>query len=107
MSNLSLRERELVALAASLASNCVPCIETHIAEARKGGLLDTEIAEAITLADQVRQVPARKVLKVAATLLPALSTEAPAGVGSCAAPASGMSACADAVPAGMAARCCG
>ena len=65
MSHLSHRDRELVALGAALGSNCVPCIEYHIPQARKAGLSDSEIAEAIQLSDMVRQVPARKVLEVA------------------------------------------
>ena len=65
MSHLSHRDRELVALGAALGSNCVPCIEYHIPQARKAGLSDSEIAEAIQLSDMVRQVPVRKVLEVA------------------------------------------
>jgi AhpD family alkylhydroperoxidase len=62
---LSTRDRELVALGAAMGSNCVPCIEYHIPQARKAGLNDQEISEAIRLSDRVRQVPARKVLEVA------------------------------------------
>ena len=62
-------QRELVALGAAMGSNCVPCIEFHIPEARKVGLNDTQIREAILLADHVRQVPARKVLAVATALV--------------------------------------
>lgn len=69
MANLSNTDRELVALGAAIASNCVPCAEFHIAEGRKLGLTDSEIVEAVRLADKVRQVPARKVLKVALALL--------------------------------------
>ena len=69
MSLLSARERELVALGAALGSNCVPCVEYHIPQARKAGLNDAQISEAIRLADRVRQVPARKVLDVALQLL--------------------------------------
>ena len=65
MSHLGPRDRELVALGAALGSNCVPCIEYHVPQARKAGLSDSEIAEAIRLSDKVRQVPARKVLDVA------------------------------------------
>lgn len=65
MPHLSPRDRELVALGAAMGSNCVPCIEYHIPQARKAGLSDSEIAEAIRLSDKVRQVPARKVLDVA------------------------------------------
>lgn len=65
MPYLSTRDRELVALGAAMGSNCVPCIEYHIPKAREAGLTDSEISEAIRLADRVRQVPARKVLDVA------------------------------------------
>jgi AhpD family alkylhydroperoxidase len=65
MDTLTTTERELVALGAALGSNCVPCIEYHVPEARKAGLTDRQIREAIHLADKVRQVPARKVLDVA------------------------------------------
>lgn len=70
MNALNPRERELVALGAAMGSNCVPCIEYHIPQARKAGLEDRQISEAISLADTVRQVPARKVLAAAQRLLP-------------------------------------
>ncbi|WP_036520598.1 carboxymuconolactone decarboxylase family protein [Nitrincola sp. A-D6] len=70
MSHLNSRETELVALGAALGSNCVPCIEYHIPQARKAGLTDQEIHDVILLADKVRQVPAKKVLETAKNLLP-------------------------------------
>ena len=70
MSNLSPSERELVALGAAMGSNCIPCMEYHIPQARKAGLNDQQIGEAIRLADKVRQVPARKVLAAALGMLP-------------------------------------
>lgn len=69
MDQLNPRERELVALGAALASNCIPCIDHHIPLARKLGLTDFQIREAIELADQVRQVPARNVLAAATQVL--------------------------------------
>lgn len=69
MSHLSPRERELVALGAALGSNCDPCIKYHIPQARKTGLTDSQISEAILLADKVRQVPARKVFEAAQRML--------------------------------------
>ncbi len=63
-------ERELVALGAALASNCVPCIEHHIPAAREAGLDDRRIRAALLLADTVRQVPAAKVLATAMGMLP-------------------------------------
>jgi 4-carboxymuconolactone decarboxylase len=69
MEHLTTRDRELVAIGAALASNCVPCIENHIPKARNAGLSDSEIKEAVRLADELRQVPAAKVLKAASTML--------------------------------------
>jgi 4-carboxymuconolactone decarboxylase len=69
MSTLTSRDRELVVLGAAIASNCIPCIERHVPEARKAGLTDEEIAEAVSLAEKVKRVPATKVLDVAAALL--------------------------------------
>ncbi len=70
MNDLSARDRELVALGAAMGSNCGPCVEFHIPEARKAGLADSEIQAAILLADKIRQVPARKTLQTALNLLP-------------------------------------
>ena len=70
MSHLTPRERELVALGAAIGSNCETCIEYHVPQAKKEGLTDAEISEAIRLADRVKQVPARRVLSAAARLLP-------------------------------------
>ena len=65
MNELTDREQSLVALGAALASNCVPCIEYHIPSAKKAGLSDMQINEALQIADKVRQVPARAVLETA------------------------------------------
>jgi AhpD family alkylhydroperoxidase len=69
MTELTRRERELVALGAAMGCNCAPCVEHHIPEARKAGLTDSQIRAAIELADKVRQVPARKVLDAAMSAL--------------------------------------
>jgi AhpD family alkylhydroperoxidase len=66
---LSPGERELVALGAALGSNCIPCLEYHIPAARRAGLTDAQIAEALQLADALRQVPARKGLATATRLV--------------------------------------
>jgi 4-carboxymuconolactone decarboxylase len=96
MSSLNLRERELVALGAALAANCVPCIEFHVPAARKAGLTDAEIDEAIALADKIKQVPAGKVLEAARQMLGSAGASASAATGS--------SACGT-VPAGKSACC--
>lgn len=86
MTTLSHRDRELVALGAALASNCVPCVEYHVPEARKAGLSDAEIGEALALADKIRQVPANKVLAAATAHLSATTANAAAEGGACCAP---------------------
>ena len=76
MEHLDAKDRELVALGAAMGSNCVPCVEYHVPEARKAGLTDAQIGEAIRLADKIRQVPAAKVLQAAlAKLEPAPAPE--------------------------------
>ena len=72
-SSLSPKERELTALGAAIASNCIPCIEYHIPQARNAGLSDGEIREAVELAEKVRRVPADKVLQTAFALLEELN----------------------------------
>lgn len=97
MNTLSNTERELVALGAALASNCLPCLEFHVPAARRAGLSDQQIEEALGVADGVRQVPARKALAAARAALgqPGAGTEA-------------VSPCAQAgVAAESASPCCG
>lgn len=75
MNSLTPEGRELVALGAALASNCSVCLEHHIAEAKKAGLTDSQIAEAIRLADNIRQVPARKIVEAAIGIISRTSAD--------------------------------
>jgi AhpD family alkylhydroperoxidase len=83
MNTLNPREHELVAIGAAVASNCVPCIEFHIQEARKAGLADAEIDAAIKLADKIKRVPADKVLEAASRRLATPTDEPVAAPGAC------------------------
>ena len=65
MTRLNKRDKELVALGAAVASNCVPCVVFHIRESRDCGLTDLQILEAVEFADKVKQVPAGLVLNAA------------------------------------------
>lgn len=76
MTELTPRDSHLVALGAALGSNCVPCVEHLIPQARKAGLADDELRAAILHADKVRQIPARRVLETAMNLLPSTSRDA-------------------------------
>jgi AhpD family alkylhydroperoxidase len=70
MTDMTPRDRELVALGAAMGSNCASCIEYHIPKAREAGLTDQEIYAAIRQADLIRQGPARKTLHTVLGLLP-------------------------------------
>jgi len=61
MDRLTAREKELVAIGAAIASNCVPCMEFHIPAAREAGLSNEQILFAIKIAEAVKKVPADKV----------------------------------------------
>ena len=75
MNKLTPLERELVAIGASIASNCIPCVTYHVAKARKLGLSEERITEAITLADKVRQVPAQAVLEAVRQDIPEVAAK--------------------------------
>ena len=65
MSNLSLKEISLVALGASVGSNCIPCVVYHIKQCRISGLSDEQIKSAVKMAVKVKNVPADNVLSSA------------------------------------------
>jgi len=47
--------KELVGVAAAVAGHCQPCLEYHLAEARKLGVSEDEIRAAVKLAQAVRR----------------------------------------------------
>jgi len=69
MADLTAKEIELVAIGSAIGSNCVPCVEYHINEARKLGLTDSQILQALQMAEKVKEVPAKKVSEAALKLL--------------------------------------
>jgi AhpD family alkylhydroperoxidase len=60
---------ELVAIGASMAANCKPCLNHHVAQARKLGVSDDDIRKASGLAQMVKKAPATAVLELAEKLL--------------------------------------
>ncbi|MDH4327490.1 MAG: carboxymuconolactone decarboxylase family protein [Nitrospira sp.] len=62
------RIKELIAVGASIAANCQPCLEYHAGEARKSGADGQEIMDAIEVGKMVRRGAASKIDKFAATL---------------------------------------
>ena len=57
--------KELVALGASIASNCEPCFRHHYAQARKLGATRDDMAQAVAIAQAVKDTPARAMLEMA------------------------------------------
>jgi len=57
---------ELVAIGAAIASNCEPCFKFHYDKASKLGVSREDMVRAVTLAQQVKESPAKSVLDLAA-----------------------------------------
>ncbi len=58
----------LIAVGASIAANCQPCLQTNAAKALEDGADEQEIVEAIGVGRTVRQGAASKMDKFAASL---------------------------------------
>jgi AhpD family alkylhydroperoxidase len=56
---------ELVAIGAAIAANCEPCFRYHYDKARKLGVSRDDMWAAVTLAQNVKDTPARAVLDLA------------------------------------------
>ena len=56
---------ELVAIGASIASNCGPCFKYHFAQAQKLGVSKEDIANAVATAEMVKNAPDREIKKLA------------------------------------------
>ena len=69
MPALDIKTREMVALSASVAANCVPCLKYHFAEALKQGCTAQEISEIVKTATMVKQRPATDIDEMASQLL--------------------------------------
>lgn len=63
------RTHELVAIGASIAGNCLPCLRYHFAEARKAGCSIEEIQEAIGISKMVKQRPLDDIARLASELI--------------------------------------
>jgi AhpD family alkylhydroperoxidase len=65
------RIKELIAVGASVAANCMPCLRYHSRVALESGADAEEIAAAVGVGQMVRKGAASKVDKFAASLHPA------------------------------------
>jgi AhpD family alkylhydroperoxidase len=61
---------ELVAIGAAIASNCEPCFKFHYDKAKKLGISPEDMQQAVSVAQAVKEAPARAVLDLAARYLP-------------------------------------
>lgn len=59
------KTKELVAIGASVAANCQPCLDYHVKEARKAGASDAEMTDAVGMGRLVRKTVAEKMDKYA------------------------------------------
>ncbi len=67
---LSDKTLRLIAVGASMAANCQPCLQGNLAKARSDGCDEQEIAEAIWVGKMVRRGAASKMDVFAASLIP-------------------------------------
>jgi len=63
------KTKELVALGASLAGNCLPCLEYHYKKCRELGIAVDDLDEALEMAKTVKEVPIKKIYQLANSLL--------------------------------------
>lgn len=57
--------KELVAIGASIASNCEMCFKHHFNEARKLGVSKEDVRKAVETAQMVKDSPARSIAELA------------------------------------------
>ena len=61
------RTAELIAIGASIAANCQPCLEYHVRAAREAGADNQDLAEAAEVGKMVRRGAAAEMDKLAAS----------------------------------------
>ena len=66
---LTERERELVAIGASIGGNCIPCLEYHYEQCIALGCTKEEMQEAFDVAKLVKEVPNNKIYETAKNLV--------------------------------------
>ena len=101
--------RELVAIGAAIAANCEPCFRFHFAEARKLGVTNEEMAEAVAVAQMVKDSPAQTILTLADKYLtrqPGVAAPAPTSGCGCGADAESVPSIATDSPAPSSGCCC-
>lgn len=98
---------ELVAIGASIASNCETCFKYHFEVARKLGVSDADMLQAVNLAQKVKEAPAQTVLELAYRLLQPNPTAASNPVGADAGVKTNASCCGGSSTGKSSSKCCG
>ena len=62
---LSEKEKELVAIGASIGGNCIPCLQYHYKKCKELGYSEEEMRDAIDMAKMVKEVPNKKIYETA------------------------------------------
>lgn len=79
--------RELIAIGAAIGASCEPCLKFHYDKARKLGVSNEAMREAVALGEMVKNASAKNILKLAEKLLgppaPAASEARRAKTGCC------------------------
>ncbi len=75
------RIAELVAIGAAIAANCEPCLKYHHRKATELGVADEDMIHAVNVALQVKEQPAKMMVRLAQRLL--VPEAAEAGDGCC------------------------
>jgi len=70
---------ELIAIGASIASNCEPCFRYHYDQARKLGASSEDMIEAVNVALRVKDAPAQAMVRLAQRYLVPGASEASGG----------------------------
>lgn len=77
------RTKELIAVGASVAANCQPCLEYHVRMALENGADGPEIREAVEVGKMVRRGAASKMDKFALSLTQDVRSPVSAPDGGC------------------------
>lgn len=77
------RTEELIALGASVAANCHPCLQNHFGKALEAGLTEQEIKDAIDVGRTVRKGAANSMDNLVADLFGEPTGNSRAGIGRC------------------------
>lgn len=75
--------KELIAVAASVAAHCQPCLEYHYSKARELGIEIAEINEAIDIGHQVARGAGKAIRDLQETLIPGAPSADTAEGGCC------------------------